>query len=579
METKLEDLRKWFGKGKKGDWVRVGTDGEIKGDCAREPGEGKPKCMPRSKAHSMSKKDRASSARRKRRADPNPDRPGTGNKPIMVKTDKKESVDMNEKASHDEIMKDINDFLRNNDGSGVAGMSRRLEKKYGIGPARARSMIKTALQKVKALPKTGPKRMGRFPHMKESVNEESRLNFGDKVKTPQGTVEIRKRDTRGMRGKQDAYALVLHMKNGKKASMGSHPAPTASAVTNMAKRFKDGVPSYMAHLKVESVDLEEKLKVGDKVKFKKGIDPKTARSYGDAIRKSGKVVKDYGDGDVKVNFGGNNDKSVDAKLLVKESVELEEKDVKVPLELLKLYNKGMALPAGSIEHKKVMKQIDDMRKKLGMKESVEEARQMKDPKKDVMVVKNKKVIVIDKGKEKEYLKKGWQLAEEDLDEKNVPTNPALWAKMKAQAKAKFDVYPSAYANGWAAKKYKAAGGGWKTESVKEMKSFWDIRESVELDENQTKAHLRAKSKLLGGASMMDLERAGNNIRAYAKKSGGMDKKDFDTAADYVIALGRLADANKVGKVLQDLSTHVGLLDTDVRDKIKTMLPTGLKKKV
>jgi len=74
----------------------------------------------------------------------------------------------------------------------------------------------------------------------------------------------------------------------------------------------------------EEVELDEKLKVGDKVKFKKGIDPKTARSYGDAIRKSGKVVKDYGDGDVKVNFGGNNDKSVDAKLLVKEEVELEE---------------------------------------------------------------------------------------------------------------------------------------------------------------------------------------------------------------------------------------------------------------
>ena len=92
MESKLEDLRKWFGKGKKGDWVRVGTDGEIKGQCAREPGEGKPKCMPRDKAHSMSKKDRASSARRKRRQDPMADRPGTGNKPIMVKTDKKESV-------------------------------------------------------------------------------------------------------------------------------------------------------------------------------------------------------------------------------------------------------------------------------------------------------------------------------------------------------------------------------------------------------------------------------------------------------------------------------------------------------
>ena len=61
----------------------------------------------------------------------------------------------------------------------------------------------------------------------------------------------------------------------------------------------------------------------------------------------------------------------------------------------------------------------------------------------------------------------------NIEEKNVPTNPSLWAKTKAQAKAKFDVYPSAYANGWAAKKYKAAGGGWK--SVKEQKTFWDVR--------------------------------------------------------------------------------------------------------
>ena len=45
-----------------------------------------------------------------------------------------------------------------------------------------------------------------------------------------------------------------------------------------------------------------------------------------------------------------------------------EKDIKIPLELLKLYNKGMAAPAGSSKHKEIMKQIDDMRKKLGIKE-------------------------------------------------------------------------------------------------------------------------------------------------------------------------------------------------------------------
>ena len=44
---------------------------------------------------------------------------------------------------------------------------------------------------------------------------------------------------------------------------------------------------------------------------------------------------------------------------------------------------------------------------------------------------------------------------------NSPTNPELWARAKAKARSKFDVYPSAYANGWAAKWYKDQGGGWK----------------------------------------------------------------------------------------------------------------------
>ena len=46
-------------------------------------------------------------------------------------------------------------------------------------------------------------------------------------------------------------------------------------------------------------------------------------------------------------------------------------------------------------------------------------------------------------------------------EKNCPTDPGKWAASKAAAKSKFDVYPSAYANGWAAKNYKGKGGGWR----------------------------------------------------------------------------------------------------------------------
>jgi hypothetical protein len=44
---------------------------------------------------------------------------------------------------------------------------------------------------------------------------------------------------------------------------------------------------------------------------------------------------------------------------------------------------------------------------------------------------------------------------------NKPNNPALWSKAKSMAKQKFDVYPSAYANGWAAKWYKSKGGTWR----------------------------------------------------------------------------------------------------------------------
>ena len=42
--------------------------------------------------------------------------------------------------------------------------------------------------------------------------------------------------------------------------------------------------------------------------------------------------------------------------------------------------------------------------------------------------------------------------------KPIPTNKKLYARVKAQAKRKFAVYPSAHANGWLVKTYKAKGG-------------------------------------------------------------------------------------------------------------------------
>ena len=77
-----EDLRKWFSKTDPGgDWKRINSKGEAIGPCAREPGEPKPKCMSRAKRESLTKKERASAVRAKRKHDPDPERKGS---PINV---------------------------------------------------------------------------------------------------------------------------------------------------------------------------------------------------------------------------------------------------------------------------------------------------------------------------------------------------------------------------------------------------------------------------------------------------------------------------------------------------------------
>jgi hypothetical protein len=99
-----ENLHQWF----KEKWVRFGPDGKIRGDCARgDDSEGKPKCLPQSKAHNLGKKGRASAASRKRREDPNPERTGPA---INVNTKKKSNEGMAEATGDkpfDNMMKGI----------------------------------------------------------------------------------------------------------------------------------------------------------------------------------------------------------------------------------------------------------------------------------------------------------------------------------------------------------------------------------------------------------------------------------------------------------------------------------------
>jgi len=104
LEQVDENLHQWF----KEKWVRFGPDGKIRGDCARgDDSEGKPKCLPQSKAHSLGKKGRASAAARKRREDPNPERSG---KAINVNTKKKSNEGVAEGLEHTFAGKDPMSF-------------------------------------------------------------------------------------------------------------------------------------------------------------------------------------------------------------------------------------------------------------------------------------------------------------------------------------------------------------------------------------------------------------------------------------------------------------------------------------
>lgn len=125
-----EDLRKWFSKtDPAGDWKRINTKGEVVGPCAREPGEPKPKCMSRAKRESLTKKERASAVRSKRKHDPDPERKG---EPINVSNFGKgkisESYSLNDNYDFSEENKEVK-LMRDKTGKIRTFMLRRAAAK------------------------------------------------------------------------------------------------------------------------------------------------------------------------------------------------------------------------------------------------------------------------------------------------------------------------------------------------------------------------------------------------------------------------------------------------------------------
>ena len=130
-----------------------------------------------------------------------------------------------------------------------------------------------------------------------------------------------------------------------------------------------------------------------------------------------------------------------------------------------------------------------------------------------------------------------------LVEKNVPTNPSKWSYYKSQAKKKFDVYPSAYANAWAAKQYKAAGGGWrktKGESIKVPEED-TVNEKVSVFDER---HFGKKGIII----MIDDN--GKKISAIFKDKKNADKFNRNNPSD-IKKLLQLAKAKKFPRTIDE----------------------------
>lgn len=107
---------------------------------------------------------------------------------------------------------------------------------------------------------------------------------------------------------------------------------------------------------------------------------------------------------------------------------------------------------------------------------------------------------------------------------NKPNNPSLWSRAKSMAKQKFDVYPSAYANGWAAKWYKSKGGTWRKAKngayLKKGGKFPDLTG----DNKVTRADiLKGRGVFKAGGTLQ---------KAYMKKGGNIPRTIKGSGANY-----------------------------------------------
>ena len=132
--------------------------------------------------------------------------------------------------------------------------------------------------------------------------------------------------------------------------------------------------------------------------------------------------------------------------------------------------------AGFSWSRKITQREKNMKKNLELNEIVEE---IKDMLEDVV---NPADTVVEITEDLEKAKDNFK--EVIKPRKGEPADKDLYARVVAAAKAKFEVYPSAYANGWVVQEYKRRGGKYKvskSEGIEDGFEESEIEDDLEIN--------------------------------------------------------------------------------------------------
>lgn len=153
---------------------------------------------------------------------------------------------------------------------------------------------------------------------------------------------------------------------------------------------------------------------------------------------------------------------------------------------------------------------------------------------------------------------------------NEAADKSLWASCVAAAKKKFQVYPSAYANGWAVQEYKRRGGSWREKSSEDERvpadwqgwevaskdeglGKWFAEKWVDISRTNADGSHPACGRPTAGMSASDYRKAYPKC-VPASKASGMSSSEKKSASDRKRDAGNASGSGK-GQAPKMVSTE------------------------